>query len=235
MKLFYIPSPIETNFTLGREESLHCTKVLRLKRKDTVYITDGNGKLVTAQIINPDRRGCGVEVIEVKSIPRERDYRLQIAIAPTKNIERFEWFLEKATEIGIDSVVPVLCKNSERRVIKDERLKKVVISAMKQSLKAWLSQIDPLTRFEQFVTGETKGNRFIASGKEPAKNHLGKLSVKSNDVSILIGPEGDFTLDEMEIAIQNNFLPVSLGESRLRTETAGVVACHTINLINSLT
>lgn len=234
MHLFYYPHIEGEIFTLDKTESLHCIKVLRLKENDIIYLTDGKGKLCKAQITGPDIKACITQIIEVTKVPQERPYSLQIAISPTKNITRFEWFLEKATEIGIDAVTPVMCQNSERRIIKEERLKRVIISALKQSLKTWMPEIKPFISFEHLVKQEFNGNKLIATGDEPIQNHLGKICHPGLNTLILIGPEGDFNHEEMKLAIQNNFIPASLGKSRLRTETAGLVACHTINLINSI-
>ena len=233
MHLFYYPTIPNETFTLDKTESAHCVKVLRLKAGDFIHLTDGKGKMYRAGIVNPDFRACSVRIEEITDVPPERSYSLNIAIAPTKNIERFEWFLEKTTEIGIDRIIPLLTKNSERRVIKEERLRKVTISAIKQSLKARLPEIDALTNYEELVSRQFTGQKFIATGSEPPENNLGKLYNKGSDVLVLVGPEGDFNADEMKLAIKNNFIPVSLGRSRLRTETAGLVACHSVNLINN--
>jgi 16S rRNA (uracil1498-N3)-methyltransferase len=233
MHLFYYPEVKGESFVLNKTESSHCVRVLRLSANDIIYLTNGKGKLFKACIVKPDKNECELKIIDITEVPKERDYSLQIALAPTKNMERFEWFIEKSTEIGIDRIIPLLCKNSERRVIKEERLIKVLVAAMKQSLKAWLPVIDPLTPFSKLVNRQFSGHRFIATGSEPAANHLGRLYDKGSDALILIGPEGDFQENEMSLAIRNSFKPVSLGGSRLRTETAGLVACHSINFINS--
>ncbi|MFO7924304.1 MAG: 16S rRNA (uracil(1498)-N(3))-methyltransferase [Bacteroidales bacterium] len=233
MHLFYYPCIKGKVFTLDKSESTHCIKVLRLSANDIIYLTDGKGRFFKAKIKIPDKKACVTEILKITDQPPERNYSLQIAISPTKNIERFEWFLEKSTEIGTDRIIPLLCKNSERRVLKYERLKKVMISAMKQSLKAWLPGIAPFEDFDDLVIKQFHGSKFIATGNEPAENHLGKLYVKESDVLILIGPEGDFSEQEMNMALQNGFTPVSLSKSRLRTETAGIVACHAVNFINS--
>ncbi len=232
MQLFHYPTIEGNTFTLDKNESTHCVKVMRLSTNDIIYLTNGAGKLYKAKITKPDKKACETEILETIDVPAERDWSLHIAISPTKNIERFEWFLEKATEIGTDRIIPILCNNSERRIIKEERLKKVMIAAMKQSLKAWLPEITPFVSFENLVKEQFNGNKFIATGKEPHENHLGRLYEKSSDIIILIGPEGDFQKEEMQLAQHNGFTPVSLGRNRLRTETAGVVACHAVNLIN---
>ncbi len=235
MHLFYYPLIDQNFFTLDRSESAHCVRVLRLGKDDIIYLTDGKGKLCKAKIINPDKKACVTEITETTIIPPERDFSLEIAISPTKNIERFEWFLEKATEIGVDRIIPLLCNNSERRIIKSERLKKVMISAMKQSLKAWLPELTSFSGFEELLERPFNGNRFIATGDaHPRDQHLGRMYKKGSGVLILIGPEGDFQEEEMLMAAKHSCSPVSLGAGRLRTETAGLVACHTVNLLNSL-
>lgn len=234
MHLFYNPFIKGDLLTLDKSESAHIIRVLRLSSNDIIHLTDGKGKLYTAKIVKPDVKVCLAEIEKVTEVPRERNYSLQIAISPTKSIERFEWFLEKATEIGTDRIIPLLCRNSERRIIKEERLRKVLISAMKQSLKAWLPEITSFTSFEKLVRQQFNGGRFIATGSETAENHLGRIYDRGSDIIILIGPEGDFRQEEMELAMENGFVPVSLGNSRLRTETAGLVACHAVNLINLL-
>jgi 16S rRNA (uracil1498-N3)-methyltransferase len=157
---------------------------------------------------------------------------LTIGVAPTKNIDRFEWFLEKSTEIGIDRVIPLLCRYSERKEIKPERLEKVMVSAMKQSIKAYLPVLSPLQTFKEAIKSQFSGQKFIAHCYEGEKQLLRDAVVRGKDVLILIGPEGDFSNEEVELAINEGFVPISLGNSRLRTETAALVACHTVNLIN---
>ncbi len=233
MHLFYYPSINGDIFTLDKNESAHCIRVLRLNTDDVIHLTDGLGALYKAKIISPDKKACVTEILDVSFFPRERTYSLQIAISPTKNIDRFEWFIEKATEIGTDRIIPLLCNNSERRIIKEERLRKVMTSAMKQSLKVWLPEITSFISLNNLVKKEFDGAKFIATGSEPYDRHLGKLYDKGSDTLILIGPEGDFDPEELTLAKQMGFVPVSLGKSRLRTETAGVVACNTINFLNS--
>ena len=172
-----------------------------------------------------------VDVIKSEQNFGLRNFQVHIAIAPTKSIERIEWFLEKATEIGISRVTPLLCRYSERKEIKADRLEKVMVSAMKQSLKAYLPQLDPLTKFSDFISQPFDGQKFIAHCDEQHRDLLKKMVVPNQNYLILIGPEGDFSSEEIEMAIQEGFKPVSLGDSRLRTETAGVVACHTFNLL----
>jgi 16S rRNA (uracil1498-N3)-methyltransferase len=234
MHLFYYPDIDNEIFTLNKTESSHCVRVLRLKAGDIIHLTDGRGRLCKAQIVTPDKNKCVTRIIEAVEMPREKGPSLLIAIAPTKNLERFEWFLEKATEIGTDTFIPLICKNSERKSIKPERLQRVIASAMKQSLKYWMPQLAPVISFRELVTRKFNGSMFIATKLEPGTMHLGSHCRNESDIMVLIGPEGDFDLEEINLARQNGFIPVSLGESRLRTETAGVVACHTVNLIRSL-
>ncbi len=233
MNLFYSPNAKEGKLILGPVESAHCTRVLRLVKGDTINITNGAGKLMKARIIKPDHKACVAEVFESRDVQPDRSFSLQIAIAPTKNSDRFEWFLEKSTEIGIDKIVPLLCRNSERRNIKHERLMKVIIAAMKQSLTAWLPDIEPLTRFDELVSRPFGGTKLIATGSADPLNNAGKLYSRGSDVLVLIGPEGDFSDTEMNLALVNGFMPVSLSKNRLRTETAGVVACHSVNFLNA--
>lgn len=232
MQLFYTPD-IKTNiYTLNEIESKHCIKVLRQKVNDHIQLIDGKGNFYEAKIIEPNPKKCIVEIVETTRDFGKRNHYLHIAIAPTKNIDRFEWFLEKATEIGIDEITPILCEHSERKTIKAERLEKIIVSAIKQSIKAYKPKLNDLTNYSDFIRQNFNGVKYIAHCEENKKNLLKDAYNKGQNVIILIGPEGDFSPDEIEFAKQNNFQEISLGESRLRTETAGVVACHTINLLN---
>ncbi|MDP3915076.1 MAG: 16S rRNA (uracil(1498)-N(3))-methyltransferase [Bacteroidota bacterium] len=232
MHIFYTPEISGNNYTLDETESKHCVRVLRLEKGDQITLVDGRGGFYTAEITYPNPKRCMVDVIKSEQNFGLRKFQVHIAIAPTKSIERIEWFLEKATEIGISRATPLLCQHSERKEIKNERLEKVIISAMKQSLKAYLPQLDPLTKFSDFISQPFDGQKFIAHCDEQHRDLLKKMVVLNQNYLILIGPEGDFSSEEIEIAIQAGFKPVSLGDSRLRTETAGVVACHTFNLLN---
>lgn len=231
MALFYVPN-LDAGNILPEDESLHAVKVLRLHAGDEISIVDGVGGYYTAKITSAHPKRCGFEII--RSIPEygKRDYKLHIAIAPTKNIERLEWFVEKATEIGIDEITPIICRYSERKVVKQERLEKIIVSAAKQSIKAYFPALNAQCTFDEFLKNCKADQKFIAHCYEADKKYLFTEVVHSKDVIILIGPEGDFSKEEVEKALQNNFIPVSLGESRLRTETAGVVACHTVALIH---
>lgn len=232
MHIFYTPDLSGNTYTLDESESKHCVRVLRLEQGDEIILVDGRGGMFTAQIEDPNPKRCAVKVVKSELNYGLRNFSVHIAIAPTKNIDRIEWFLEKATEIGIDRITPLLCRFSERKEIKNDRLEKVMISAMKQSIKAKLPQLDPLTKFSDFITQPFEGQKFIAHCDEQHRDLLKKIMVPNQNYLILIGPEGDFSSEEIEKAIQAGFHPVSLGDSRLRTETAGVVACHTFNLIN---
>ncbi|RPH33713.1 MAG: 16S rRNA (uracil(1498)-N(3))-methyltransferase [Bacteroidales bacterium] len=232
MQIFYAPDITGNLYTLSEEESKHCIRVLRLDVGNEITIVDGKGGLFKTRIVKPEPKRCMVEVYEAVYEFEKRNHYLHIAIAPTKNIERFEWFLEKATEIGIDEITPLLCEHSERKTVNNERLEKIIVSAMKQSIKAYLPKLNQMVSFKQFIEAKNDGELFIAHCYKKDLSHL-KDEIKSNQKStILIGPEGDFSPDEVSIAIQHNFKEISLGTSRLRTETAGVVACHIANLIN---
>ena len=232
MHIFYTPDLSGSNYTLDETESKHCVRVLRLEKGDKITLVDGRGGFFTAEIADPNPKRCGVKVIQSELNFGLRNFKIQVAIAPTKNIERMEWFLEKATEIGIDRITPLLCRYSERKEIKNERLEKVMVSAMKQSLKAYLPKLDELTKIIEFIRQPFEGQKFIAHCGEQHRELLKNAVVPGGNCLILIGPEGDFSTEEIELAIQFGFKPVSLGVSRLRTETAGVVACHIFNLLN---
>ena len=234
MHLFYTPDITGNEYTLPEEESKHCVKVLRLEVGDEIFLIDGKGGFYQCEIIQAQLKRCEVRCIQKTENYGKRDYRLHIAIAPTKNIERIEWFLEKCTEIGIDEITPLLCDHSERKVIKEDRLEKVIISAMKQSLKAYLPKLNPMTEFSRFVKMNRDSLKCIAHCDEGHKNRLDELYTPHRNITILIGPEGDFSDKEIKLALEQDFKPITLGESRLRTETAGIVACHSINFIKEI-
>lgn len=231
MALFYVPN-IAAGNVLPEEESQHAVKVLRLQMGNEITVVDGVGGFYKAKITNAHPKHCGFEIIETNSEFGKRNYKLHIAIAPTKNIERLEWFIEKATEIGIDEITPVICRFSERKIVKEERLEKIIVSASKQSVKAYFPKLNPLCTFDELMKSHQTSQKFIAHCYEEDKKLLQNEILKSSDVLILIGPEGDFSKEEVQKAISLGFIPVSLGNSRLRTETAGVVACHTVAIIN---
>lgn len=233
MQLFFLPVISGKKFSLPEKEAKHCAKVLRLTPGDTIWITSGEGNLFEAVITKIAAREVAVEIIKEHKEFEKRDYFLHIAIAPTKNIDRFEWFIEKATEIGVDEITPIISEHSERRNLRNDRIEKVVIAAMKQSLKAYKPQFNPMVRFGQFLENlNFKGEKYIATCLDTPKESINQLYKSGRDVLIFIGPEGDFSKEEMEMAIREGFRAISLGKSRLRTETAGVTACYAINILN---
>lgn len=234
MQLFYNPSLDNSfkQFFFSSEESKHIAKVLRKKEGDILYITNGMGYLFEAEILIADPRKCKAQIVsEKKSIPKR--YHLHLAVAPTKMNDRYEWFLEKATEIGVDEITPIICKRSERKVVKQERMQRVLQSAMKQSLQTFLPKLNPVISYEQFMEQQMEGLKFIAHCEEGEKMELKRRAAADKDVTILIGPEGDFSTTEIQMALEKGFVPVSLGNNRLRTETAAIVACSTVVMINS--
>ncbi len=231
--LFYTPDIAQTPL-LPEEESNHAIKVLRLQAGDRVELIDGRGGYFEAEITVPHHKRCEVRLLSSVSEYRKRPFRVHIAIAPTKNMDRMEWFAEKATEIGVDEITPIICRFSERKVIKCDRLEKILVSAMKQSKKAYLPKLNEQCDFSEFIRRQDLGQRFIAHCYEQDKKSLSGLYQPGLDATIMIGPEGDFSEAEVETALKTGFLPVSLGNSRLRTETAGVVACHTMDLLSEM-
>ena len=233
MQLFYTPDISSDYYTFSKEESRHCIKVLRKQTGDKVNLIDGKGGFYTAQIIEQNEKACQLKIIEHLKDFNKTNYYIHIAIAPTKNIDRFEWFLEKATEIGIDEITPLLCDRSERKVIKIERLNKILVSACKQSIKAFLPKLNPITDYNKFVQQTNlQENRFIANCFDSKRTILKNQNLNQKSSLILIGPEGDFTEKELLLAKKNNFTSISLGNSRLRTETAAISACLITNLQN---
>lgn len=232
MQLFYIPNLSGGEVILNETESKHAIRVLRLTEGNQVQLIDGIGGFYDAVISNANPKKCKLLITNSIQGFEKRNFKLHIAIAPTKNIDRFEWFLEKCTEIGIDEITPLLSEHSERKVIKPERLEKILVAAMKQSLKAYLPKLNPITNYTEFISGSEYQNKFIAHCNDGDKIHLKNCIKKGEDTLILIGPEGDFSNEEVELAKENGFKEISLGTARLRTETAGVVACHIVNLMN---
>jgi 16S rRNA (uracil1498-N3)-methyltransferase len=231
--LFYAPELRgKSHYQLPEEESKHLIRVLRKKAGDEVYFTDGQGYFYKCRLVDDHPKRSLVEVLDQIPGNDKRNFFLQIAMAPTKNISRTEWFLEKATEIGIDRITPFVSFHSERKTIKHDRLERVIVSAMKQSLKSFKPELDQLTTFKEIISTPFQGEKYIAYIHENVTELLSKTYKKDKNALILIGPEGDFSKEEVEEAINKGFKPVSLGKSRLRTETAALVACHTIHLIN---
>ena len=234
MHRFYCPDIADT-LTLGEEDSKHCVKVLRMAEGDTIQVVDGNGTLYTCRIAMAHPKRCVVEVVDsVKQLPHW-GCRITLAIAPTKNLDRIEWLVEKCVEMGIDRIIPLRCHNSERTVLKTERLKKIMVSAMKQSLKATLPQLDEMTPIEQVIGQAGSGIRCIAycDALLPREERISLATAykPGQDVTVLIGPEGDFSPEEVAMAREAGFVPVTLGESRLRTETAGLMAVAWIHAL----
>ena len=234
MLLFYTPTIrlTDTAFILDEAESKHAIKVLRLNAGDKINLVDGKGTFFDAEITQAHAKKCELRIL---SSNKETDNKsaIHIAIAPTKNNDRLEWFVEKATEIGIAEITPLICQRSERKMLKTDRLEKTAIAAMKQSLKASLPKVNEPITFKDFIKITPKqSNLFIAHCLDKTEKHLSEICTKNKETLVLIGPEGDFTKEEIDLAIKNQFKPISLGKSRLRTETAGIVACHTINLLN---
>lgn len=233
MQLFYSDSISEKSeqYTFPREESKHIVRVLRKQIGDTLDITNGKGFIFKGEIIDDNPNKCTIQ-LHSAAFQEPIPYKLHIAIAPTKLNDRFEWFLEKATEIGITEITPILCDHSERKQIKEERFKKIIQSAMKQSLQTHLPILHPMISFKDFMNTHPKASlSCIAHCEEGTKQPLTKELTVGDDVLILIGPEGDFSLEEIKQATTLGYTEITLGNSRLRTETAGIVACHSISFL----
>ncbi|MGM9797507.1 MAG: 16S rRNA (uracil(1498)-N(3))-methyltransferase [Parabacteroides sp.] len=231
MQIFYTPD-IATNPILSEEESGHCVRVLRLSEGDRILLTDGAGVFYRAAITQAHPKHCGVELLESWRQASLWPFYVHIAVAPTKNMDRMEWFVEKATEIGIDAITCLNCRFSERREIKPARLEKILVSAMKQSQKATLPHLEGMVDFKDFIARPFEGRKFIAHCEEGEKPLLRQLYRPGERALVLIGPEGDFSMEEIALAKSEGFEDISLGDSRLRTETAALVACHTLHVLN---
>lgn len=233
MQLFYNPTIDETteSFSFDKEESRHIIKVLRKKDSDILHVTNGLGFLFETEITLASDNKCTVQVLSVKKAD-EPKFRMHLAVAPTKMNDRFEWFLEKATEIGIHEITPVFCDRSERKTINPERFEKIILSAMKQSNETFLPKLNPAVSFKEFIKQKNEGLNLIAHCEETDKKSLKEILRPNENVTMLIGPEGDFSEKEIALALENNFQPVTLGNTRLRTETAAIVACHSIVFFN---
>ena len=234
MHLFYAPRITLPDYTLPEEESKHCVRVLRLGGGDRLMLTDGRGAMYTAQVTDANPKRCTVRVVETAEQWGRRGYSLTMAVAPTKNTDRYEWFLEKATEVGCDVFIPLECDHSERRVVKPEREMKVITSAVKQSLKAYHPELKPLTKVWELIAQPFGGVKLIAHCGEPAagRKYISECVKKGDAVLVLIGPEGDFSPEEVGFAVGNGFTEISLGDARLRTETAAVDAVIEVALVN---
>lgn len=233
MALFYVPD-IATRWELSEEEAAHCLRVLRLSVGDELDITDGKGTLYKAVISSITGKHCFVEAKETLAMPKNWRGNIHLAIAPTKNMDRIEWLAEKATEIGLDAITFINCRFSERKVIKTERIERIVVSAMKQSLKYNKPIVGEMVDFKKFISQPHSGAKYIAHCYDSERVLLKDVLREGEEATILIGPEGDFSPQEVELAVEAGFRPVSLGSSRLRTETAGLAACHTYILKNEI-
>lgn len=235
MQLFFNPNIDETtqSFSFDKEESRHIIKVLRKKDSDILQVTNGSGLLFETQITLASDNKCTVEVISITNAEKPK-FHLHLAVAPTKMNDRFEWFLEKATEIGIQEITPIFCDRSERKVINRDRFEKIILSAMKQCNETFLPKLNEAISFKEFIKQQNKGLQLIAHCEETDKKSLKEVLKPNEDVTILIGPEGDFSEKEIALALENNYKPVALGNTRLRTETAAVVACHSVVFFNEV-
>jgi 16S rRNA (uracil1498-N3)-methyltransferase len=233
MQLFYnatINEATET-FSFDREESKHIIKVLRKKDGDILFVTNGLGFLFKTEIVLASDSKCTVQIVSFEQAA-PAPFQLHLAVAPTKMNDRYEWFLEKATEIGIQEITPIICDRSERKVINIERFEKIILSAMKQSNELYLPKLNPAISFKEFMKQKKEGLQLIAHCEETDKKTLKSILQSNTDVTVLIGPEGDFSEKEIALALEQNYIPVSLGNTRLRTETAAVVACHSVVFFN---
>ena len=234
MRLFYNKdlSQDDSKVIINRDESKHIVKVLRKKVGDTIYIANGKGILFTTKIDIINKNSTELKIIDSKQEPKSK-FHVNIAVAPTKNNDRIEWFVEKSTEIGINLISTVLCEKSERKKVKTERLEKITISAMKQSLQLHKPIIEELVSFEEFTRNCKSDNKFIAHCKESEKLFLNNCKLKAKTITVLIGPEGGFSDNEIDLAEKNGFISVSLGKNRLRTETAAIVATQILSAYNA--
>lgn len=230
VRFFYTPAPLDC--TLPDEEAAHAVRVLRLSEGDEIYLMDGKGSFYMAEITEATKKHCLYRIVDTMPQPRQWKGHLHLAMAPTKNIDRTEWFAEKATEIGFDELTFLDCKFSERKVVKTDRIERILVSAMKQSHKAELPQLNGMMPFGQFVEKNRAGQKFICHCYDEGLPLLSDVLVEGEDALVMIGPEGDFSIDEVRMAENAGFVSVSLGKSRLRTETAALVAVHLMHLKN---
>lgn len=234
MNWFFKDDISEKEFEAYPEESKHIAKVLRMSVGDQAAFINGKGFLYTCNLLDANAKKCRFAVVKKEFFPKSTKYNLHLVVAPTKNISRFEWFIEKACEIGITEITPIQCEHSERIRIKKDRLEKIIISAMKQSQQVWMPKLNELVDLSEFLNNDSNQQyqKFIAYVSKDHQNILKDRYLKGSDAIILIGPEGDFSDAEIKTAIGQDYEPISLGENRLRTETAALVACHTIVLLN---
>jgi 16S rRNA (uracil1498-N3)-methyltransferase len=233
MQIFYAPDITGDRYTLDENESKHLIRVLRMVKGSAVRLIDGKGNLYEGIIRDPDQKKCTIDITTKISDFEKRNYKLHIGISPLKNPERFEWFVEKSVEIGIDEITPIICKNSEKPGIKTDRVNNLIISAMKQSLKATKTILNNPCRLEDFLVKDLDGTKMIAHCDNSfLRKRISDVYSESKNAIILIGPEGDFSREEINSAVTRGYLSVHLGTSRLRTETAGLAACHSVYFIN---
>jgi 16S rRNA (uracil1498-N3)-methyltransferase len=233
MQIYYAPDIAGDFHILDQNESKHLIKVLRMRKGSEVMLIDGKGNLFGGIIEEADPRQCGIRIVSIVEGFEKRNYRLHIAISPLKNTERFEWFIEKCVEIGIDEITPLLCRNTEKTSVREERMNNLIISAMKQSLKAYRPVFNSPVNFDDFISVTTASKKMIAHcHKDFVRKNISEVYSRNQDAIIVIGPEGDFTADEVVKASASGFENIHLGQSRLRTETAGIAACHSIYFIN---
>jgi 16S rRNA (uracil1498-N3)-methyltransferase len=233
MHVFYTPDITSSEYILNEEESRHCMKVLRLSIGDVVHLIDGRGGLYEAEIVSESKRNVSLHILTTTTEYQKRNHSLHIAVAPTKNIDRLEWFLEKATEIGIDQITPLICERSERRIVKEDRLYKVITSAVKQSLQAYHPVLNDAINYTAFIGSQSADQKMIAHCIDGEPRHfISEIAAPGQSCLVLIGPEGDFTPNEIALALQNEFKPLTLGNTRLRTETAALAACFEVNYLN---
>jgi 16S rRNA (uracil1498-N3)-methyltransferase len=233
MQLFYNPniSKATTDFSFDKEESKHIIKVLRKKDTDILFVTNGLGLLFETEITLASDSKCTVKINTITEAEKPK-YQLHLAVAPTKMNDRYEWFLEKATEIGIHEITPIICNRSERKAVNTERFEKILLSAMKQCNQLYLPKLNPAISFAEFIKQKQNGLQLIAHCEETDKKSLKSVLKPNEDVTLLIGPEGDFSKKEIALALANNYVPVTLGNTRLRTETAAIVGCHSVVFVN---
>jgi 16S rRNA (uracil1498-N3)-methyltransferase len=233
MQLFYNPNIDETteNFSFDKEESRHIIKVLRKKDTDILFVTNGVGLLFKTEITLASDNKCTVKILSFEKAKPSK-FHLHLAVAPTKMNDRYEWFLEKATEIGIHEITPIICDRSERKVVNKERYDKIILTAMKQSNVLFLPKLNDAITFKEFIKHKNEGLQLIAHCEETDKKSLKSVLKPNENVTLLIGPEGDFSEKEIALALDSKYIPVSLGNTRLRTETAAIVACHSVVFVN---
>lgn len=233
MHWFFLKDIHAGSFSFDTDESKHIARVLRLRKGDKVRFTNGKGRLFTGVLTDDNPKRCTADISDHVETNERLPYHLHIAVAPTKNLSRLEWFVEKATEIGVSEITPIVCAHSEREFFKIDRLERIAIAAIKQSQQTWLPEINQLTPFAEFIKKAPKGEGYIAYVDTAKTTPLLKTAyTPGKNATILIGPEGDFSKEEIEAAVEAGFVPISLGKNRLRTETAALVASYTINLIN---